>query len=74
MKVFANFISSLVLAFWLSAISIFSIQNIEPVSIKFFVWQSIQIRVGVLLTICAGVGIIVGSLLPLLLTRKTKTY
>ncbi|MGK7895528.1 MAG: LapA family protein [Xenococcus sp. (in: cyanobacteria)] len=73
MKVFANFISSLVLAFWLSAISIFSIQNIEPVSIKFFVWQSIQIRVGVLLTICAGIGIILGSLLPLLRPRKSKT-
>ncbi len=74
MKVFANFVSSLLLAFWLIAIAIFSIQNIQPASIKFIFWQSIQIPVGVLLAICAGVGMIFGSLLPLLLPRKTKTY
>ena len=71
MKIFANFISSLIFAIWVSAIAIFSIQNIQLVSVKFFVWQSIQIPVGVLLAICAGVGIILGSLLPLLLQRKT---
>ena len=66
MKIFANFVSSLLLAFWIAAIAIFSIQNIQLVSIKFLVWQSIQIPVGVLLAICAGAGIIFGSLLPLL--------
>lgn len=71
MKIFANFVSSLILAIWVSAIAIFSIQNIQPVSVKFFVWQSIQIPVGVLLAICAGIGIILGSLLPLLWQRKT---
>lgn len=71
MKIFANFVSSLILAIWVSAIAIFSIQNIQPVSVKFFVWQSIQIPVGVLLAICAGIGIVLGSLLPLLWQRKT---
>ena len=71
MRIFANFVSSLILAIWVGAIAIFSIQNIQLVSVKFFVWQSIQIPVGVLLAICAGVGIILGSLLPLLLQRKT---
>ncbi len=71
MKIFANFVSSLILAFWVSAIAIFSIQNIQLVSIKFLVWQSIQIPVGVLLAICAGGGIILGSLLPLLWQRNT---
>ena len=72
MKIFANFVSSLILAIWVSAIAIFSIQNIQLVSIKFMVWQSIQIPVGVLLAICAGCGIILGSLLPLL-WQRTKT-
>lgn len=71
MKIFTNFISSLILALWVSAIAIFSIQNIQSVSIKFIVWQSIQIPVGVLLTICAGGGIILGSLLPIL-WQKTR--
>ncbi|MDJ0897638.1 MAG: LapA family protein [Xenococcus sp. MO_188.B8] len=74
MKIFANFISSLMLAFWVSAIAIFSIQNIQLVSIKFLVWQSIQMPVGVLLAICAGSGIILGSLLPLLWQSKTTNY
>ncbi len=71
MKNFANLISSLILAFRVSAIAIFSIQNIQSVSIKFLLWQSIQIPVGVLLAICAGGGIILGSLLPLLWQRNT---
>ena len=74
MKFFADFVSSLIFTFWLIAIAIFSIQNIQLVSVKFFVWQSIQLPVGVLLAICAGCGMILGSLLPLLLSRKTKTY
>ena len=71
MKILTNFISSLILALWVSAIAIFSIQNIQSVAIKFIVWQSIQIPVGVLLTICAGGGIILGSLLPIL-WQKTR--
>ena len=74
MRIFANFVSSLILAIWVGVIAIFSIQNIQLVSVKFFVWQSIQIPVGVLLAICAGVGIILGSLLTLLWQRKTATH
>lgn len=74
MKIFANFVGSLLLAFWISAIAIFSIQNIQLVSVKFVVWQSIQVPVGVLLAICAGCGIILGSLLPLLWQKKSQTY
>ena len=73
MRIFASFISSLILAVWVSAIAIFSIQNIQLVSVKFFIWQSIQIPVGVLLAICAGIGIILGSLLPLFWQRNTTS-
>ena len=66
MRIFTNFISSVMLAMGIGAIAIFSIQNIKPVSLKFFVFQSIDFPVGVLLAFCAGIGIILGSLLPLL--------
>lgn len=70
MKVFANFISSLIIAGWLSAIAVLSIQNIQAVSLKFLVWQSIQFPIGVLLAFCAAVGFIAGSLIPLLWQRR----
>lgn len=66
MKIFANFINSLILATWLIGISVLAIQNIQAVSLRFLVWQSIQFPIGVLLTICAGIGFISGSLLPIL--------
>ena len=69
MKILTNFLSSLIVAGWLCAIAILSIQNIQAVSLKFLVWQSIQFPVGVLLAFCAGIGFIGGSLLPLLWQR-----
>ncbi|ELS01282.1 Protein of unknown function (DUF1049) [Xenococcus sp. PCC 7305] len=74
MRVFANFVSSLISAIWVSAIAIFSIQNIQLVSVKFVFWQSIQIPVGVLLAICAGIGMILGAFLPLLWPRNKVDY
>jgi lipopolysaccharide assembly protein A len=70
MKIFSNFISSLMIAGWLSAIAVLSIQNIQAVSLKFLAWQSIQFPIGVLLAFCASVGFIGGSLLPILWARK----
>ena len=66
MKIFTNFISSVFLAAGIGVIAIFSIQNIKAVSLQFLGFESIQLPVGVLLAFCAGVGIILGSLLPLL--------
>ncbi len=74
MKIFTNFISSVMLATGIVAIAIFSIQNIKPVSLKFIIFQSIQIPVGVLLAFCAGVGIILGSLLPLLWQKPNQEF
>lgn len=63
MKFMANLISSLIMAGWIGAIAIFSIQNIQPVSLKLFSLQSIQLPVGVMLAFCVGIGIILGSLI-----------
>ena len=73
MKIFTNFISSVMLAIGIGAIAIFSIQNIKAVSLKFLSFESIQFPVGVLLAFCAGVGIILGSLLPLLVRTSNNS-
>ena len=70
MRIFANFINSLIVAAWISAIAVFSIQNIEAVSLKFLFWESIQFPIGVLLAFCAGVGFMMGSFIPLLWQRR----
>ena len=70
MKSFTSLLSSLILALLLVAIAIFSIQNIQEVSLQFLTFQSINIPVGVLLAFCSAVGMVLGALLPILFARK----
>lgn len=66
MKSFANLLISLIVAIWVVAIAILSVQNFEPVSLKFFTFQSIKIPVGIVLAFSAGVGLVgVAILQPL---------
>jgi uncharacterized integral membrane protein len=67
MKIIANLLTSLVLAGWIAAIAIFSIQNITLVSLKFVRLETIQMPVGVVLAFSVGVGAIGGAIVPLLL-------
>ncbi len=66
MNTFTNVIGSAIAAIWIFMIAIFAIQNIEPVSLQFLLWQSIEIPTGVLLAGCAGLGFVGGSLVPLI--------
>jgi|MGYP003433492989 uncharacterized integral membrane protein len=70
MKSFTSLLSSLILAILLVAIAIFSIQNIQDVSLKFLTFESITIPVGVLLAFCSAIGIILGALIPILFSRR----
>ncbi len=72
MKAFVNLLNSLLLAVWVLAIAIFSIQNIQGVSLKFLIFESITVPVGVLLAFFSGIGMILGWFIPLLLARKAK--
>ncbi|MDJ0728397.1 MAG: LapA family protein [Crocosphaera sp.] len=75
LQLLKNVIVAVLIAFWIGAIAIFSIQNITPVSLKFLLWESIKLPIGVLLSFCLGGGFLIGSLLPFLLKpakRKRK--
>jgi uncharacterized integral membrane protein len=70
MKSFTSLLSSLILGILVVAIAIFSIQNIQDVSLKFLTFESITIPVGVLLALCSALGIILGALIPILFSRR----
>jgi len=57
-----NFLVSLVLATWVSAIALVSVQNATPVSLRFLVWRSVQIPVGLLIGFSASIGVIGAAL------------
>ncbi len=63
MKTFAPFLTTLIIATWVIAIAIISVQNATLVSLKFLTFQSIQIPMGLLLAFSAGVGLIGMALL-----------
>ena len=72
MKFIANFVSGLIMAGLIGAIAVFSIQNIQPVSLQFFSLRSIQLPVGVLLAFCLGIGIILGSFVSASFSNNKK--
>jgi len=72
MKAFVSLLNSLMWAGYIVTISIFSIQNISPVSLKFLTFRSIDIPLGVLLALCGAVGMIIGWFIPLLFARNRK--
>lgn len=65
MNTLTNLLTSLIIGAWISAIAVFSVQNFEPVSLKFLFFESIQLPVGVLLAFSAAIGAILGALIPL---------
>lgn len=66
MKTFANFLISLVVAIWIVAIAIISVQNATLVSLQFLTFQSIRIPVGLVLAFNAGIGLVVMAVLQTL--------
>jgi len=58
MKTIANLLISVVIAVWVMAIAIFSVQNATLVSLKFLSFQSIQIPVGLVLAFCVCLGLV----------------
>jgi uncharacterized integral membrane protein len=65
-KFITNLLSYLIIAFWVGFFAIFSIQNIQAVSLKFLVLESVKLPVGVLLAFSLGVGLVLGAFTPLI--------
>ncbi|MBE9114277.1 LapA family protein [Lusitaniella coriacea LEGE 07157] len=72
MKRFANLLSAILVAAWVGAIAVFSVQNYTLISLKFLVFETIQMPVGVVLAFCFGTGLVGGATIPLLL-RQSRT-
>lgn len=73
MNTLANLLTSLIVAAWVGMVAIFSIQNIQPISIQFLFFESIRLPIGVLLAFSVGVGVLVGATFPLFWHRR-KSY
>lgn len=73
MKGLTNFLTAMIIASWLSAIAIFSIQNISEVSLRFLVFESIKLPISVLLTFCLGGGVVAGTLVPVFWQSSPKS-
>ena len=72
MKAIAGLLNTTILSFWILAIAIFSIQNIQDVSVKFLTFESITLPIGILLAFCASIGALFGWLFPLLFSRQRR--
>lgn len=65
MKSLTTLIISALLAVWMMAIAILSVQNATPVTLKFLAYESIRLPVGVVLAFSAAAGAIVGAIVAL---------
>lgn len=61
MKTTVNLVLSTIVALWVMAIAIISVQNATPVSLRFVTFESIQIPVGLVLAFCVGIGMVAAS-------------
>ncbi|MBE9141709.1 lipopolysaccharide assembly protein LapA domain-containing protein [Planktothrix mougeotii] len=55
-------VTSLIVAVWIAAIAILTVQNASPISLKFLFFESIQLPVGVILAF-SGVSGLLGAAL-----------
>jgi len=63
MKTIVNLSISLILAVWLVAIAIISVQNATPITLKFLFWRSIQIPMGLVIAFSVAIGLLVLTVL-----------
>jgi uncharacterized integral membrane protein len=56
-----NFIISALVAMWIVSIALLSVQNATIVSLKFLVWQSIELPWGLILAGAVGIGFMLGG-------------
>ncbi|MGY6529194.1 MAG: lipopolysaccharide assembly protein LapA domain-containing protein [Cyanobacterium sp.] len=72
MKTFSNLIITFIISFWIIILPIFAIQNVAPISLTFFGFQSISIPLGILVSFSVSSGFIGGALLPVFFSPMNK--
>lgn len=72
MRIFANLISAVIIALWIGAIALISIQNIAPISLGFLTFKTVELPFGIVLAFSVGVGLILGAIFPILFASKKK--
>jgi uncharacterized integral membrane protein len=68
-----RFVTSLVLAVWISAMALIAIQNATPVVFQFLTVQSVAIPLGLVLAFSASLGM-VGAALAIGFWQATRTF
>ncbi|WP_421655646.1 DUF1049 domain-containing protein [Leptothermofonsia sp. ETS-13] len=68
MKTIATFLTSLIIAGWIGAIAILSVQNFSSVTLKFFQFELFPMPVGLVLSFSVGLGIVGTALIQLLVS------
>jgi len=71
MKTLANLLSSLIIATWVVAIALLSIQNFQKIPLNLLVFSTLELPLGIVLAFSFGIGLVGGALAPLL-WRKPK--
>lgn len=61
--IMANFVASVIMALWVSAIALVSVQNATPVTLRFLMFRSVQIPIGLLMGFSASIGMVGTALL-----------
>ncbi|MBW4657571.1 MAG: LapA family protein [Drouetiella hepatica Uher 2000/2452] len=63
----AKLVIMVIVAFWVSAIALLSVQNAAPVALRFLAFQSVQLPLGLVIAFSAAVGMVgMAIVLPLL--------
>lgn len=67
MRAITNLVSAVIIAGWIGAIALISIQNITPISLQFLSFSTVPLPFGILLAFCVGIGILLGAIVPILI-------
>ena len=69
-----TFLTSLIIAAWIGAIALLSVQNATPVTLRFHTFESVQIPLGLVITFAAALGMVGMALtLPSLQINRSST-
>jgi uncharacterized integral membrane protein len=73
MKTLPILLISIIVAMWVGAIAILSVQNFTPVALNLLTFQSVEIPLGLVVAFSVGIGMVGMAIAQLLLTASAQT-